>query len=54
MKKLILPVVLIILGIAEIILAITGFRIPLPIAIILGVLFIGLGAKTLLDAKKMK
>ena len=51
MKKL-APILLIILGIAEIIIAFTGMKLPLPIALILGILFIGLGAKALLDAKK--
>lgn len=51
MKK-IAPILLIILGIAEIIIAFTGVKLPLPIAIILGIIFIGLGVKTLLDAKK--
>ena len=50
--KRIAPYLLIILGIAEIILAFTGVKLPLPIALILGILFIGLGAKTLLDEKK--
>lgn len=51
MKKL-APILLIVLGIAEIIIAFTGVKLPLPIALILGILFIGLGAKTLLDTKK--
>ena len=51
MKK-IAPILLIFLGIAEIIIAFTGVKLPLPIALILGILFIGLGAKALLDAKK--
>ena len=51
MKK-IAPILLIILGIAEIIIAFTGVKLPLPIAIILGIIFIGLGVKALLDAKK--
>ena len=51
MKK-IAPILLIILGIAEIIIAFTGEKLPLPIAIILGIIFIGLGVKTLFDAKK--
>ena len=51
MKK-ITPILLIILGIAEIIIAFTGVKPPLPIAIILGIIFIGFGVKTLLDAKE--
>ena len=50
--KRIAPILLIFLGIAEIIIAFTGVKLPLPIALILGILFIGLGAKALLDAKK--
>ena len=47
-----LPILLIILGLAEIIIAFTGMKRPLPIAIILGVIFIGLGSKALLDNRK--
>ena len=48
------PILLILLGIAEIIIAFMGVKLPLPIAIILGVLFIGMGCKTLLNARKTK
>ena len=51
MKK-IAPILLIILGIAEIIIAFTDVKLPLPSAIILGVIFIGMGVMYLLDAKK--
>ena len=51
MKK-IAPILLIILGIAEIIIAFTGVKLPLPSAIILGIIFIGMGVMYLLDAKK--
>ncbi len=53
MKK-IAPILLILLGIAEIIIAFMGVKLPLPIAIILGILFIGMGIKTLLDAHQHK
>lgn len=53
MKK-ILPIVLILLGIAELIIAFADIRLPLIIAVILGGLFIGLGIKALLDINKTK
>lgn len=53
MKK-IAPILLILLGIAEIIIAFMGVKLPLPIAIILGVIFISLGTKALLDAHQHK
>ena len=51
MKKL-APILLMVLGIVEIIIAFTGMKLPLPIALALGILFIGTGAKQLLDMKK--
>lgn len=51
MKK-VLPIILILLGIAELILAVMDIKLPIVIAVILGVLFITLGVKTLLDNKK--
>lgn len=51
MKKL-LPILLILLGAVEIVLAVLEIKIPLPIAIVLGVIFIVLGIKTLLDQVK--
>ncbi len=51
MRKL-LPIILIILGIAEIIIALADIKMPVLIAIVLGVMFIGLGVKALLDARK--
>ncbi len=53
MKK-ILPILLILSGVAEIILAFMDFKMPIIIAIALGMLFIALGVKTLLDAVKKK
>ena len=53
MKKLV-PILLVLLGFTEIIIAFTGVKLPLPIAIILGILFIGMGSKALLDARKTK
>ena len=52
MKKLILPVVLIVFGIIEIILACTGFKLPLPIAIVLGIMFIVMGISTIIKSNK--
>ncbi len=51
MRK-ILPIILILLGIAEIILAVMDIEMPILIAIVLGVMFVALGVKTLLDACK--
>lgn len=53
MKK-VLPVLLILLGIAEIILALMDIKMPILIAIVLGVMFIALGVQSLLDASKKK
>lgn len=47
-----LPFLLILLGIAEIVLAFAGIQPPLLIAILLGVLLVGLGVKTLLDTRR--
>ncbi len=52
MKKLIFPIILIALGIIEIILACAGFKLPLPIAIILGIMFIVMGISTIIKSKK--
>lgn len=52
--KRILPVILILLGIAEIIIAVMDIEMPIIITIVLGVIFIALGVKTLLDAVKKK
>ena len=49
-----LPVLLILLGTAEIICAFMNLKFPLPIALILGAIFIGLGVKALIDAKTAK
>lgn len=51
MKRL-LPVMLILMGIAEIIIAVMDIKMPIIIATILGIMFIALGVKTLLDASK--
>ena len=53
MKKL-APLLLIVFGIAELIIAFMGVKLPLPIAIILGIIFIASGVKILLDAQKEK
>jgi len=52
MKKYILPIILIVFGIVEIILACTGFKLPLPIAIILGIIFIVTGISTLIKNRE--
>ena len=50
--KRILPIILIVLGIVEIVIALMDIKMPIIIAIVLGIFFIGLGIKTLIDAKK--
>lgn len=52
--KRILPVILILTGIAEIIISVMGIRIPVLIAIVLGILLIALGVETLLGIGKKK
>ncbi len=47
MKK-ILPIILILLGVGEIVIAFMGVRMPLPVAIVLGALFIVVGVKEFL------
>lgn len=44
--------ILIVLGIAESILTVMDINMPVPVAIVLGIAFICLGAKTLLDSAK--
>lgn len=51
MKK-ILPIVLILIGIAEIVVAVLGVKMPIFVAIVMGVVFIALGVKTLIDIGK--
>lgn len=53
MKK-ILYVILILLGIVEIVIAFIGVKMPLPIAILLGVVFITFGVKALPNASRKK
>ncbi len=53
MKK-VLPVILILLGIAEIVIALMDIKMPIIIALVLGVIFIATGIKVLLDAAKAK
>lgn len=50
--KRILPIILIVLGIVEIVIALMDIKMPIIIAIVLGMIFIGLGVKTLINAKK--
>lgn len=53
MKK-ILPLMLILLGIAELIPVFFGKKMPLFITVALGVLFIALGVRALVDAAEKK
>ena len=50
--KRILPIILIIIGIMEMVIALMDIKMPIIIAIVLGIIFISLGVKTLIDAKK--
>lgn len=50
--KRIIPIILIVLGIVEIVVALMDIKMPIIIAIVLGIIFIGLGVKILIDAKK--
>lgn len=47
-----LAILLILMGIGEMIIAFAGVKPPLPVSIILGGLFIGMGVKTLLEVRK--
>ena len=51
MKKM-LPILLILIGIAEIIIAVMDVKMPILAAIFIGIVSIGLGAKTLADIGK--
>lgn len=53
MKK-ILPILLILIGIAEIIAAVLDVKMPILVAIVMGIVFIALGVKTLIDIVKKK
>ena len=53
MKK-VLPILFIILGIAEIFIGLMDIKMPIIIAMILGALFIGFGIKILLEAHNTK
>ncbi len=53
MRK-VLPLILILLGVAEIIIAVLDIKMPVIIAAVLGVMLIALGVKTLFDAGKRK
>lgn len=47
-----LAILLILMGIGEMFIAFAGVKPPLPVSLILGGLFIGMGVKTLLEARK--
>lgn len=51
MKK-ILPIVLILLGIAEIVISVMDIEVPAAITVVLGVVFVALGVRTLLNTLK--
>ena len=53
MKRM-LSIILISVGIVEIIIAVIDVKMPILIAIALGIVFIVLGVKTLLDVSKKK
>lgn len=53
MKK-VLPIILILLGIVEIIIAVMDIQMPILAAIVIGIVFIALGVKTLVDVCKKK
>ncbi len=50
----VLPVILILLGIVEIIIAVMDIQMPILAAIVIGIVFIALGVKTLVDVRKKK
>ena len=52
MRQKIAPVLLILLGVGELIIGFAGVIPPLPIFLILGVLFIGWGVKLLMAERK--
>lgn len=49
-----LAVLLVLMGIFELVIAFAGVKPPLPVSLVLGALFIGMGVKTLVDARKKK
>lgn len=51
MKKT-LPILLILIGIAEIIIAVMDVKMPILAAIFIGIVFVALGVKTLVDIGK--
>ena len=53
MKK-VLPVLLMLIGIAEIVLGVMDVKPPIPVTLFPGVLFIGVGIKALMDARQTK
>ena len=50
----VLPIILILSGIAELIAVFLKIKMPVIITLVLGVLFLALGAKMLLDTAKKK
>lgn len=47
-----LAVLLVLMGVFELVIAFAGVTPPLPVSLVLGALFIGMGVKALLDARK--
>jgi len=54
MKGSILPILMIVLGLLEVAIGLMGFRLPAPVAFILGGLFIVFGIRTLKETGKKK
>lgn len=52
--KITLPIILVLIGAVEIIAAVMDPNMPIMIGIVLGIIFIGLGVKVLLDAGKRR
>lgn len=50
----ILPIILILIGLTEIIVSVMDIKMPVIISMVLGVIFIALGVKTLIDISKKK
>lgn len=52
--KRIQPVILILIGLTEIIMGVMNIKMPIMIAVVLGIMFIASGIQTLLDTTKKK
>ncbi len=47
-----LAALLVLLGIFELVIAFAGVKPPVPVSVVLGLLFIGMGVKTLVEMRK--